>query len=141
MLMTKENVKKIVKYWQTTAEHDYETMLGLFNIKRYSDSLFYGHIILEKILKGMVAQKTKKSAPYIHNLTMLSELAECALTEEEEALLDATNKYNIRCRYPEFKLRFYKLCDLKYTKEKLDEIKKIYKKLCKQLEIKIKLEK
>ena len=28
--MKKEDVKKVVKYWQKTAEHDYETMLYLF---------------------------------------------------------------------------------------------------------------
>jgi HEPN domain-containing protein len=46
--MTKMQVKKIVDYWRKTAEHDYKTMLCLFKGKRYSDALFFGHIILEK---------------------------------------------------------------------------------------------
>ncbi|MBU4478761.1 MAG: HEPN domain-containing protein [Candidatus Omnitrophica bacterium] len=37
-----------VIYWLKIAEHDYETMLGLFKLKRYADSLFYGHMVLEK---------------------------------------------------------------------------------------------
>jgi hypothetical protein len=49
--MKKEDVKKVIKYWQKTAEHDYEVMLYLFKGKKYSESLFFGHIILEKILK------------------------------------------------------------------------------------------
>jgi len=48
-----EDVKKLVEYWQATAKRDYETMLGLFKIKRYPESLFFGHIVLEKILKGI----------------------------------------------------------------------------------------
>jgi len=52
-------LKKIVEYWQKTAMRDYETMLGLFKIKRYPESLFFGHIALEKILKTLVVQETK----------------------------------------------------------------------------------
>ncbi len=128
-----ENIKKIIEYWQKTAEHDYETMLSLFKSERYSDSLFFGHIVLEKILKGLVVRETKKQAPYIHNLTKLVELAKCELSEEEMDLLDAVNKFNIRCRYPEYKLQFYKVCTKEYTKNYLDKIIELYKKLCQKL--------
>ena len=47
-------------------------MLGLFSIKRYSDSLFYGHIVLEKILKALVVQKIGEKLPKIHNLETLA---------------------------------------------------------------------
>ena len=132
-IMEKIDVKKVVKYWRETAKHDYETMLGLFKIKRYSDSLFFGHIVLEKILKGLVAAEIKNEAPYIHNLTKLAELSKCDLSEEELDLLDEVNDFNIRARYPEYKLQFYKRCDRKYAKNYLDEIIKLYKKLCQKL--------
>ena len=131
--MKKEDVKKVVKYWQITAEHDYETMNGLFKIKRYSDSLFFGHIVLEKMLKGLVVQETKNEAPYIHNLTKLAELSKCNLPKDEMDLLDVVNKFNIRSRYPEYKLQFYKQCDKEYAKNYLDKITKLYKKLCQKL--------
>ena len=60
--MKKEDVKKIVKYWQKTAEHDFETMLYLFKGKKYSESLFFGHIVLEKILKGLVVKKNQRAS-------------------------------------------------------------------------------
>ena len=131
--MKRQSVKKIVEYWTKTAEHDYETMLGLFRIKRYSDSLFFGHIVLEKILKGLVVSKTKTEAPYIHNLTKLAEIAKCDLLKEELNLLDIVNKFNIRSRYPEYKFQFYKRCTKKYTENYLNEIIKLYKKLCQRL--------
>lgn len=133
MAFTKKQVWKLVEYWKIAAEHDYKTMNGLFKIKRYSDCLFFGHIVLEKILKSLVVQKTKNQAPYIHDLTRLSELAECDLTENEKKILDATNKYNIRARYPDYKFRFYKMCTFEYTKNRLNKIKKLYKKLCQEL--------
>ena len=38
-IMEKLNPKKIIKYWQTTAEHDYEVMLYLFECMTPSDKL------------------------------------------------------------------------------------------------------
>ena len=131
--MKKEDVKKIVKYWQATAEHDFGTMNSLFKIKRYPESLFFGHIVLEKIIKSLVVKETGKEAPYIHNLTKLAEIAKCDLLKDEMDLLDVVNKFNIRSRYPEYKLQFYKQCDKKYTKDYIDKITKLYKKLCQKL--------
>lgn len=128
-----QNTKKLIEYWSKTAEHDYETMLGLFKLKRYSDSLFFGHIILEKILKAHVVKKTKDHPKPIHNLVVLAKEASIDLTKEDMEFLAEVNKFNIRTRYPDYKLSFYKLCTLNYTKSKLEKIKIIYKKLCQML--------
>ncbi|MBU3965069.1 HEPN domain-containing protein [Patescibacteria group bacterium] len=126
----KEDIRKIVKYWRKTSEHDFETMNALFGIKRYPESLFFGHIVLEKILKGLVVEETKEEAPYIHNLAKLSEYAKCDLLKDEMDLLDDVNKFNIRARYPEYKMQFYKQCNREYTKNYIDKITKLYQKLC-----------
>jgi HEPN domain-containing protein len=131
--LKKQSVKKIVEYWTKTAEHDYETMLGLFRIKRYSDSLFFGHIVLEKILKGFFVRETKEQAPHIHDLIRLQENAKIKLSKEEMKLLNEVNDFNIRARYPEYKLEFYKKCTKEYSKYYLDRIIKLYKKLCQEL--------
>lgn len=125
--------KKIVKYWVETSQHDYKTMMGLFRIKRYSDCLFYGHVVLEKILKALVVQKTKKQAPYTHNLARLAELADLDLTEQQLDLLDYFNRFNIRARYPDVKFEFYKMCTKVYTERYLKEIKRLYKFLCQKV--------
>ena len=106
--MTKIQVKKITEYWQKTAEHDYKTMQWLLKGKRYSDALFYGHIILEKILKGLVVKETKKESPYIHDLIRLKDMAGLDLPAEIDKFLNRMNDFNIRARYPEYKLRFYR---------------------------------
>ncbi|MFH1187972.1 MAG: HEPN domain-containing protein [bacterium] len=128
-----EKTKEIALYWQKTAEHDYETMLSLFKSERYSDSLFFGHIVLEKILKGLVVKEIKEQAPYIHDLVRLQEIAQLELPKEEISFLNKINDFNIRSRYPEYKLQFYKICTKEYTKNYLDEIIKLYKKLCQKL--------
>ena len=129
-MKTEKQLKEHINYWQITARHDYETMLGLFKIKRYSDALFFGHIVLEKILKALVVKATKKEAPKIHDLVRLGKLSEIDLTLDEWESLKMVNRFNMRTRYPDIKFQFYKLSDAKYTKENLDKIVKIYKKLC-----------
>ena len=81
--MTGKEIKDAIEYWKKTAERDYDTMLGLFKIKRYPESLFFGHIVLEKILKGLVVKETGEQAPYIHDLVRLAELAKTDSDVEE----------------------------------------------------------
>lgn len=131
--MKQKLIDEVIDYWIKTASHDFDTMIVLFKTKRYSDSLFFGHIVLEKTLKGLVVKYTKQQAPYIHDLARLQELSGLALSEEEVALLNKINDFNIRSRYPEFKLLFYKICTKQYTKEYLDQIVGLYKKLCREL--------
>jgi HEPN domain-containing protein len=133
MVEKKFNVGRIVKYWLATAEHDYETMASLFKSKRYSDCLFFGHIVLEKILKAHVVKKTKKEAPKMHNLVMLEELSGLNLEIEDKEFLSVVNRFNMRTRYPDVKLNFYKLCTREYAKINTDKIKKLYKELCRKM--------
>jgi len=123
----------LVKYWKDTAAHDYETMVSLYNSKRYSDCLFFGHIVLEKILKALVVKRTKRQTPLIHDLVRLQEIAGLNLDERIVESLDQINEFNIRARYPDYKTEFYKRCDKKYADRYLSSIKEIYSALCRKL--------
>ena len=124
-------MKEVIKYWEETAEHDRETMEALLRTARYSDALFFGHIILEKIMKALVVKKTGEHAPYIHNLLQLHVLSGVPLSEEEIDLLAEVNDFNIRARYPEYKSSFYKLATKEFTDKYMVRINNLYKKLCK----------
>jgi HEPN domain-containing protein len=125
--------KKLVKYWEETADYDYKSMRSLFKSKRYISSLFFGHIVLEKILKALLVKKTKKQTPYTHDLVRLYKLTGVKQDKADKKLLLQVNDFNIRARYPEWKLRFYKICTRKYAQNYLNEIDNLYKKLCRKL--------
>lgn len=131
--MNTADQKKLVDYWKKTAEHDYETMQGLFQIKRYDACLFFGHIVLEKTLKALVAHVIGDHAPYTHNLIRLAELANMKLSEEETEFLREVNTFNMEARYPEEKLAFYQCCTPEYTETYQNKIDDFYKKLCHEL--------
>jgi HEPN domain-containing protein len=134
MVLTTKQTQELIKYWQLTAEHDYETMNFLFQGKRYSDSLFFGHIVLEKILKAHVVKATKDNAPKIHNLIRLTEIAKLNLSDEEKDFFGLVNSFNLSSRYPDYKLSFYKHYNNRLAVEaNLKQIKKMYKKLCQMI--------
>ena len=86
--------------------------------------------MIEKTLKALVVKNTGKAAPFIHDLVRLQEIAKLDLSEKLIDLLDQINEFNIRTRYPEYKLDFYKRCTAPYTKKYFEKIKEIYKELC-----------
>ncbi|MCK5466489.1 HEPN domain-containing protein [Candidatus Parcubacteria bacterium] len=131
--MNKSQVKKIVSYWEETAGRDRRIMSSLFKSKEYYGCLFFGHIILEKIMKALVVQQTKQQAPYMHDLVRLEEIAKIELSKEEVKLLKEVNAFNLNTRYPDYKLKFYKLCTKEFTKDYLNKITILYKKLCQKL--------
>lgn len=134
--MNSQSIQNIVRYWLKTAKHDYDTMVGLYSIKRYSDCLFYGHIVLEKILKAHVVKATGKQSPYTHDLARLHEIAGLNLSQETVDLLNQVNDFNIRARYPEHKLRFYKTCTASFTRGYFEKINTLYLHLCQLLKLK-----
>ncbi len=128
--MTEKEIKNAIEYWRKTAERDYDTMLGLFKINRYPESLFFGHIVLEKTLKRLIVKETGEQALFTHDLVKLSRLTKVNLQKKELELLKIINTFNIRSRYPEQKLKLYKICTKKYTKDKLEKITNLYELLC-----------
>lgn len=134
--MNKADQKKLVNYWRETAEHDYETMNGLFHIKRYDAGLFFGHIVLEKMLKAFVAHSTGDHAPFTHNLARLAELSGIEISEKEMEFLRDVNVFNMEARYPEEKLQFYRRCTQEYAEEYREKIESFYQKLCRELKSK-----
>jgi len=128
------SIKNQIEYWQDGAAESYKTMVALERSGRYSDSLFFGHLILEKILKAFVVLETKSEAPKIHNLIRLHELGDVGLREDDLEYIATINDFNIRGRYDDYKKAFYKTCTKEFTARNSAKIIEIYKMLCQKLE-------
>ncbi len=119
------SMQKQISYWKTSAARDQETALVLFKAKRYDACLFFCHLNLEKLLKGLVAQKTKKLAPRIHDLSELAEIAKVELTEDQMKELRIITKFNVASRYDSYKYDFYRECTKKYASHYLEICKNL----------------
>lgn len=78
----------------------------LFAHKRYDASLFFCHLALEKLLKGLSVKRNKKPAPYIHDLTELAHIAKVKISDDQKGDLRTVNTFNIAGRYDSIKLHF-----------------------------------
>ena len=106
----------LIKYWFDTAEEDWKTAEGLFDLGYYMQSLFYIHITIEKYLKGLIV-KNGFETPFDHNLLNLIDFAKIDLDNDQLSHMTEINTFNIRARYDDYKRSFYKKATKEYTEE------------------------
>jgi HEPN domain-containing protein len=125
--------KRQITYWINSAKHDLEVAETLFIAGKYDWCLFIAHLVLEKTLKSLYVQNKELFPPRIHDLVRLAKLADIELDEDTSEFLDSVNTFNISTRYPDEKLRFYKLCTQEFTADNFRKIKEIQKWLLKKI--------
>lgn len=129
------NSQDLIKYWLESSNRDYESMIKNYESKQYTWALFIGHLVLEKLLKGIYA-KVNKDNPYppkIHNLNIIAEKCGLKLNEKQTRILFTCNSFNISARYEDYKDKFYKKCTEEYTKEQIKNIEEVREWLKTQL--------
>lgn len=119
-------LNKQIAYWKTSADRDWETAQGLLKLKRYDACLFFCHLTLEKLLKGLVVKRTEKPAPYIHDLEKLAIVTKLSFSKKQIKDLKIITGFNLSGRYDDFKFAFYKQCDKSYTEKYFNISKELY---------------
>lgn len=112
---------EIVDFWINGSAEDFELSRSLFEGKKFIYCLFFLHLSIEKLLKGLIVRNTSKPAPYEHNLVRLAEAAGIALSEKQVDLLIDITTFNIKGRYDDYKNQFYKTATREYAEKYLSE--------------------
>ena len=119
------NKDKLIKYWIDGSDDDFETMVVMFDSKRFSWSLFIGHLMIEKLLKAYYLKVKSDYPPDIHNLLRLAEKAGLELTVEHKEQLVTITAFNINARYDDYKMSFKKQCTPEFTAEWINKLKEL----------------
>lgn len=127
------DVKQLITYWKQGAEHSFDIAEILFSKRKYPEALFFGQLTLEKLLKGLVVQRTKKMAPLIHDLALLANKAKLKISKEQEQDLAEMTDFHIAGRYDDIKQAFRKKCTPTYSKKYFALINSYYKWLKNEL--------
>ncbi len=124
----------LIKYWFESSDNDYETMKVLYNNKKNTWCLFIGHLVIEKLLKGLYAKNNPENpiAPKIHNLILLSKKANLEVPTEIRKKIQTINTFNISARYDDYKKSFDAKCTEDYTLEQVKNIEEVRKWLKEQ---------
>ena len=98
-----------------------------YEAEQYTWALFIGHLVIEKLLKGLYA-KVNNNNPYppkIHNLNILAERCNIEVDERKARILMTCNSFNISARYEDYKNEFFERCTKKYTVEQIKNIEEV----------------
>lgn len=117
----------LMNYWIKSSDKDYDVMLDLKERNRNTYCLFFGQLLIEKLLKAYYA-KINKNAPYApktHELSYLANKMNMKLTEKQEDLLETISNFNIEARYGDYKHTFELKCTDEYTSTWIENIKEL----------------
>jgi HEPN domain-containing protein len=119
-VLTKE---QHIEFWKRQADDDWAAVDALFAIERYSQALFWAHLVLEKYSKAIwIRDNATNIPPKTHNLNHLLSQTTLALTDEQMEFLLEVNRFQIEGRYPEYITFMNELCNHDFTSEKITQI-------------------
>lgn len=122
--MNKEfDSERIIHHWIESSDHDFKTMIYLYQTQNNNCALFMGHLVIEKLLKALYIKSKDEFPPMIHDLRRLCEKSDIELDDSRKILLDSISRFNINARYDDYKQSFYQLCTNSFTSEWIDKIK------------------
>ena len=116
-----------VNFWVKSANEAFEMTDFLFNNKKYPDSLFYGQLALEKLLKAVYISKQDSPPPYVHDLLYLAKKTGLELPDEIARDLKIITGFNINARYDDYKESFRKEATKEYSTIFIGKIREIKK--------------
>lgn len=117
----------LMKYWIKSSDEDYNVMRFLYSGKKNSYCLFFGHLVIEKLLKGLYAKNNEENPHALksHNLLVLAEKCDLDLTDGQVKRLQTITQFNISARYDDYKESFYQKCTDEYTAIQVNNIEEV----------------
>ena len=114
---------KVIDFWVKSSDDDFETMIAMFDSKRFAWSLFVGHLMIEKLLKALFVKTNNEFPPFTHNLLRLAEKNGIDISEEKKLFLVSVTAFNINGRYDDYKMSFQKICTPEFTSKWIEQLK------------------
>lgn len=112
-----------INYWKSTAAKDWIAVGHLSEKGDYLHSLFFAHLVVEKLLKAhFVKDNTNDFPPKTHNLLLLIAQTSLSPSVEHMRLLSRVNQFQLDGRYPDYKMNMYRIATADYTQHLLQEI-------------------
>jgi HEPN domain-containing protein len=94
-------VLKATENWLAQVDYDLATAEQMLRAGRYIYVIFMSHMALEKVLKAVVTEETRKLPPRTHNLIDLAQRAQLALSQEHQDFIGKINNASVVVRYPD----------------------------------------
>lgn len=114
--------KEYINYWVGQASDDWEAVEMLLKGKKYLQSLFFAHLVVEKLCKALwIKYNNNNVPPRTHNLIFLLSQTPIELAEEQSEFLLNLNRFQLEGRYPEYISKMHEICNDKFTNEIIEK--------------------
>jgi HEPN domain-containing protein len=117
-MMTKQDY---INFWIDQAEDDWTAVDTLFKGRNYLQSLFFAHLVIEKLCKSLWIKFNQENVPpRTHNLIHLLTSTPIELTDERSEFILGLNRFQLEGRYPDYLTKLHNICNEQFTISMLD---------------------
>jgi HEPN domain-containing protein len=110
-----------IRFWIEQSQDDWNAVETLFKGGNYLQSLFFAHLVIEKLCKSLwIKHNSDNIPPKTHNLIHLLSFTPIALTDEISVFLLNLNRFQLEGRYPDYLRKMHHICNEQFTKSMLD---------------------
>jgi len=110
MKETDFDANKMIQYWIDSSDDDFDTMITLYENKRYSWSMFLGHLMIEKLLKALFVKTKDSYLPFTSDLLYLAEKCNLVLDNTQQLFFVTVSSFNLNAWNDDYKMSFQKTC-------------------------------
>ena len=110
-----------VDYWIEQANDDWSAVNTLFNGRNYLQSLFFAHLVIEKLSKSLwIKHNEENIPPRTHNIIHLLSATPVQLTIDKSEFILSLNRFQLEGRYPDHLTKMHHICTEDFTKSMLE---------------------
>ncbi|MDT3740886.1 MAG: HEPN domain-containing protein [Candidatus Kapabacteria bacterium] len=112
-MLTKE---EHIKFWIEQAGDDWSAVDTLFQGKKYLQSLFFAHLVVEKICKALwIKFNIDNVPPRSHNLIYLLSQTPIDIPQNLSEFMLNLNRFQLEGRYPDYMTKMHNICNEVFT--------------------------
>jgi HEPN domain-containing protein len=118
--------KEHIDFWITQADDDWTAVEILFKGRKYLHSLFFAHLVIEKICKALWIKFNEGNVPpRTHNLIQLLSTIPIELDEDKSEFMLSLNRFQLEGRYPDYLTKMHNICNESFTNSMIGETNKL----------------
>lgn len=111
--MTKQDY---INFWIDQAEDDWTAVDTLFKGRNYLQSLFFAHLVIEKLCKSLWIKYNEENVPpRTHNLIHLLTSTPIKLNDDRSEFMLSLNRFQLEGRYPDYLTKLHNICNEQFT--------------------------
>jgi len=115
-----------IDFWVEQANDDWKAVFTLYNGKNYLQSLFFAHLVIEKLCKSLwIKHNIENTPPRTHNLIHLLTATPIALDDDTSEFLLNLNRFQLEGRYPDYLTKLHTFCNEPFAQSILSSTNKI----------------